>query len=316
MKSPNQPTVFLFLLAFALLSNQYATPAMAHSHKLCTRIERMGNSVIEVFVKCPKENIEDSSNFVNNPRKTKTINNGPKLQYDVKYFSECTPDLTLVASCDAISDPTCTEGGYRTIRTIRAKNGPRKGQVISTTQYCRFEPPTSIPGAEGDIAKVSLQDFRRLNILASTIISQPEGFSLRNGHAHMYAQPKSQNFNVTIFDQDVRIRAIPVSYSWSYGDGTTRSLSFPGNPAMKRSFDEPTSTSHVYEDTGEFRVGLNTQFRGEFSTEGGPWTPIPGTANVPSESIIMSVWRTKKILVAENCSQGSDALGCASLFDR
>ncbi|MBV1779563.1 hypothetical protein KRR55_10620 [Paeniglutamicibacter sp. ABSL32-1] len=152
-------------------------------------------------------------------------------------------------------------------------------------------------------------------ISASTIFSQPESFSLRNGHAHMYAESKTQNFNIELFDQAVRVRAIPVTYVWSYGDGTTRSLNFPGAPMAQRGFDEPTSTSHVYKDTGDFGVGLTTRFRGEYSTEGGPWTPIPGVANVPSQPITMSVWRTKKILVADNCNQGTSAPGCDSLFE-
>ena len=151
--------------------------------------------------------------------------------------------------------------------------------------------------------------------MASAIVSQPEGFSLRNGHAHLYATSKTQDFNITLFDQDVRVRAIPVTYLWTYGDGTTRSLDFPGGPVAHRGFDEPTSTSHVYRETGDFGVGLTTRFRGEYSTEGGPWTPIPGVANVPSEQAAMSVWRTKKILVAENCNQDPGAPGCASVFE-
>ena len=118
-------------------------------------------------------------------------------------------------------------------------------------------------------------------LTASSIVSQPENFSLRNGHAHMYAESKLQNFNITLFDQDIRVRAIPVSYLWKYGDGTSRTLAFPGGPVAER----------------------------------GPWTPIPGVANVPSEQVTMSVWRTKKILVAENCNRNADAPGCASLFD-
>ncbi|KAA0976238.1 hypothetical protein FQ154_11630 [Paeniglutamicibacter gangotriensis] len=270
--------------------------------------------VIEVT--CPPQNVEDSSNFSHLPGKSKTISNGPKIRYDVEYFSECTPDLTLRLSCNAIADPTCPNGGYRTIRTIRAINGPRAGQIISTTQYCEFEPPTTIPGAENDIARVSLSEFRKLPILASSIVSQPEGFSLRNGHAHMYAESTTQNFNITLFDQDIRVRAIPVSYVWGYGDGSSRTFAFPGGPVAQRGFDEATSTSHVYADTGNFGVGLTTRFRGEYSTEGGPWTPIPGVASVPSEQSTMSVWRTKKILVAENCNQGPSSPGCASLIAR
>ena len=173
-----------------------------------------------------------------------------------------------------------------------------------------------VPGAENDIARVSLEQFRELAISASSIVSQPENFSLRNGHAHMYAESEPQNFNITLFDQDIRVRAIPVSYLWTYGDETSRALDFPGGPVAERGFDEPTSTSHVYRETGDFKVGLTTRFRGEYSTEGGPWTPIPGVANVPSVPVTMSVWRTKKILVAENCTRNPDAPGCASLFDK
>ncbi|NKG19460.1 hypothetical protein [Paeniglutamicibacter terrestris] len=308
-------SVFTIVFALALMTSPFEASTFAAGENRCTVIERMGNSFIETHVKCSDENEENSAHFVPNNEKSKTISNGPKLRYSVNYYSECTPDLTLVLSCDAIADPTCPDGGYRTIRTIRAINGPRAGQIVSTTQYCSAEPPTTIPGAEDDIAKMTLADFRRLNILASIIISQPESFSLRNGNAHMFADAESQNFAVTIFDQNVRVRAIPVSYAWSYGDGATRSFSFPGQPMAQRGFDEPTTTSHVYTETGDFAVGLTTRFRGEYSTEGGPWTPIPGVANVPSEQITMSVWRTKKILVAENCNEGARTPGCASLFE-
>lgn len=247
--------------------------------------------------------------------RTKTINNGPKIRYEVTYYQECSPAMTLIKSCSANTDPSCPDGSYALTRLIKALNGPRAGQVIAVRQYCTIEPSIDVPGAALDIARVTLDQFRRMPIMASTIVSQPESFSLRNGHAHMYALSESQNFNIVLFDQNVRVRAIPVSYAWSYGDGATRSFSFPGQPMAQRGFDEPTTTSHVYTDTGDFAVGLSTRFRGEYSTEGGPWTPIPGVANVPSEQITMSVWRTKKILVAENCNEGARTPGCASLFE-
>lgn len=183
-------------------------------------------------------------------------------------------------------------------------------------QYCTTEPTLEVPGAANDIAKVTLEQFRKMPLIASTIISQPENFSLRNGHAHLYASSKDQHFNITLFDQDVRVRAIPVTYAWKYGDGSTRALTYSGGPMADHGFDEPTSTSHVYKETGDFRVGLTTSFRGEYSTEGGPWTPIPGLASVPSEQITMSVWRTKKILVADNCNQDPSGPGCSSPFEK
>lgn len=304
-----------FLLLLALLLYPLATPSAAFAQTGCVEYRQIGPAWMQIDVKCQSESVESSSNFNQQHGKSKTVSSGPKLRYNVEYFSECTPDLTVIRSCDAIADPTCPDGGYRTVRTIRAVNGPRIGQVVAMTQYCQIEPPTTIPGVAEDIARVTLADFRRLPILASTIISQPENFSLRNGHANLYAESKNQSFNIVIFDQDVRVRAIPTSYSWSYGDGTSRIMDFPGEPQANRGFDAPTSTSHVYKETGDFSVGLTTRFRGEYSTEGGPWTPIPGIANVPSASVTLSVWRTKKVLVAENCQSTPDGPGCASIFE-
>lgn len=279
----------------------------------CQEFRKVLGSTIIVKVKCPDHS---GRSAVENHGKSNTVSNGPKLKYSVRYFSECTPDMSMRVGCNAIADPTCEGGGWRMFRVISAVNGPRAGRIISVSTYCEAEPPMEIPGAEDDIARVSLSDFRKLPILASSIVSQPEGFSLRNGHAHMYAESTTQDFSITLFDQDVRVRAIPVSYVWGYGDGTSRTFAFPGGPVAQRGFDEATSTSHVYADTGNFGVGLTTRFRGEYSTEGGPWTPIPGVASVPSEQSAMSVWRTKKILVAENCNQGPSSPGCASLIDR
>ncbi|MDQ0095437.1 hypothetical protein [Paeniglutamicibacter psychrophenolicus] len=253
--------------------------------------------------------------FFRDQQKSKQVRYGPKLKYRVEYYRQCEPALMRQLGCDANPDSPCADGSYPLMRLIYAINGPRQGQLVGSTSYCSIEPKVEVPGAEQDVAKVTPERFRDLPILASTIISQPEGFSLRNGHAHMYAKSKPQTFDVLIFAQEVRIRALPVSYSWTYGDETTRRLSFPGGPVVQRGFDEATTTSHVYKETGDFRVSLSTAFRGEYSTEGGPWTPIPGVANVPGEPILMSVWRTKKILVAENCNENSEAPGCRSIYE-
>ncbi|GAA4376374.1 hypothetical protein GCM10023166_27870 [Paeniglutamicibacter cryotolerans] len=111
------------------------------------------------------------------------------------------------------------------------------------------------------------------------------------------------------------MKAIPMSYVWAYGDGTSRTLDFPGEPRPNHSFEDETPSSHVYQETGDFTVGMSTRFRGEYSTEGGPWTPIPGVATVPSESMVMSVWRTKKLLVSTNCISNPRGPGCNSPFD-
>lgn len=247
--------------------------------------------------------------------RSELIRNGPTIRYRVTYTQLCSTSDVTPSNCIAISEPPCADGSYPIVRSISALNGPRAGSTISQSTYCATEPALEIPGAAQDIASVTPARFRQLPIAPSVVASQPQGFSLRNGHAHMYAQSETQEFDIVIFDQDVRVRAIPTSYDWSYGDGSSRSLGFPGEPMPERDFGTETPSSHVYAETGDFGVVLTTRFRGEYSTEGGPWTPIPGVASVPSTPMNMSVWRTKKLLVDSNCLEDPTGPACSSPFE-
>lgn len=270
-----------------------------------------GNSA-ESSCRVAKLNVTDKFSQGDVPERIASF--GPKLRYRVTYSQLCSLEDVRLMRCVALSEPPCPSGAYLTTRSVVAINGPRQGQIVSFQSYCDVEPEITVPGAEDDIARITPERFREFPIAASEIASQPDGFSLRNGHAHMYASSETQDFNITLFDQDVRVRAIPMSYVWSYGDGSSRTLDFPGEPRPNHNFEDQTPSSHLYKETGDFTVGMSTRFRGEYSTEGGPWTPIPGVATVPSESMVMSVWRTKKLLVSTDCVSNPSGPGCDSPF--
>lgn len=130
----------------------------------------------------------------------------------------------------------------------------------------------------------------------------------------MYAVPNPQTFEVDIFDQPVRVRAVPQAYIWDYGDGQSKRTVSPGKSMPNHTFDEATDTSHVYTKTGDYQIQLSTVYRGEYSVDGAPWQPVLGMANVPSEPMPMSVWRTKKLLVDRNCVENPDGPACDSPF--
>jgi len=79
----------------------------------------------------------------------------------------------------------------------------------------------------------------------------------------------------TMFRVDVRVW--PVQYTWSFGDGatnTTRSLG--------RRYPEQSDVQHMYEYSSlrhpdGFPVRVNVEFAAEFSVNGGPAQPLPGT---------------------------------------
>ncbi|MDN5756326.1 MAG: hypothetical protein L0H32_11275, partial [Micrococcaceae bacterium] len=257
------------------------------------------------------------------PKKTSHQTTPKSPKYEVSYSTTCAFELGGSGTCRTFDEAPCPEDEPLKVRTIRTP----AGALVSRDTYCSTEPPPEAPkdSAEkpADLQRavqeqrsieVSPADFQSFPIRGSKVASQPSGFSLRNGNAHMYAKSDLQTFDVDIYDEPVRIRAIPQTYLWNYGDGHSRKLQKPGKPMPGHTFDQPTDTSHVYTKTGDYSIQLNTAYRGEYSVDGGPWMPIPGTATVPSDPMPMSVWRTKKLLVDEDCAENPGGPACDSPF--
>ncbi|WP_147301165.1 PKD domain-containing protein [Citricoccus muralis] len=185
--------------------------------------------------------------------------------------------------------------------------------------YCSnpIDPVISDPAANNEDAPpmpvVTLADFRRLDIAPSEIESDSGGFGLIRGNTNFFATEEDQTLNTTMLGQQVAIQAVPVQWTWDYGDGSEQlSNPYPGGPQVE--FNQETTTSHVYEDTGQYPVGLTTSYRGQFSVNEGPWIAIPGTAEVPSEPVTADIWRSKSKNVAEDCHENPEGWACGNPF--
>ncbi|MFR0637849.1 hypothetical protein RF641_07670 [Arthrobacter sp. LS16] len=220
---------------------------------------------------------------------------GPR--YKIRDYDPCVLGRQEILGCDANPDlPQCDDGSYPISRQIFDLDG----NLLRDLSYCPGDPP-AIRIPDDQIIKeiiISPNKFRTFPIKASKLSSDPNGFTLRNGNTHFWASHDSQEFNSNLSGADVKIRAIPVQWNWNYGDGTTRKLHSSGQPSPEHTLHDETPTSHIFEETGKFSVGVTTLYRGEFSVDGGPWQSIPGQAAVPSTPITMDVWRTKKELIA------------------
>lgn len=168
------------------------------------------------------------------------------------------------------------------------------------------------PAAPPVVIVVTAADFQRLLIPASTIRLDTQGNTLRTAHTNIYADSGVQMIDTTVLGQPVRVRAIPIEYIWNYGDGTTRRTFSPGAAVGGDPFDVETETSHQFELTGSFEINLTTVYTGQFSVNGGPWIPIDGVARVNSAPEEMTVWKTKRYLVAEDCIANPGAVGCSN----
>ncbi|WP_236557850.1 PKD domain-containing protein [Citricoccus sp. K5] len=160
---------------------------------------------------------------------------------------------------------------------------------------------------------VTLADFRALDIAPSEIESDSGGFGLIRGNTNFFATEEDQTLNTTMLGQQVAIQAVPVQWTWDYGDGSEQlSNPYPGGPQVE--FNQETTTSHVYEDTGQYAVGLTTSYRGQFSVNDGPWIAIPGTAEVPSAPVTADIWRSQSKNVADDCHENPEGWACGNPF--
>lgn len=221
--------------------------------------------------------------------------------------------VALNAQCDAQEDGILVEW----IEIDRNQSPPT--QTPTGRNGCLYpgQPPVAPTGGEpvaGEPAEepivITLTEFESQPIIAAAVISQPQNFGLRNANSNVYAEADEQEFTFGFRNADIRLRAWPVSYEWNYGDGTSRTTADGGGPAQDGGLDVETSTSHKYTETGDYDVNLVTYFAGDYSVDGGPWQPVAGEAAVASEPHLMSIWRSERHSVAENCIENPDGVGC------
>lgn len=229
-------------------------------------------------------------------------------------------DGTGYLGCFEMERSLCTQPGSQYVIRARYERADPTGTLRRYGQPFCSEPtdpvisdPASAEPEAPPMPVVTLADFRRLDIAPSKIESDSGGFGLIRANTNFYATEEVQTLDTTMLGQQVAIQAIPVQWTFNYGDGSAPRVSTtPGGP--QREFNQQTSTSHAYQRTGTFPVTVATAYRGHFSVNGGPWIAIPGTASVPSTPAEADIWRSKAKNVAEDCRQNPGGWACADPF--
>ena len=162
-----------------------------------------------------------------------------------------------------------------------------------------------------EIAGQIAHEFQRTPIAAADFGSQPGPHTLRGKETNVWADAKTQTFNLTMLGQKVTITATPAAYTWDYGDGTLWGPTpIHGAPLHKDRIGEQTQTSHVYTETGRLTLNLTTHFNGTYTVNSGPQLPIPGQGHIPSPPQPLTVWRAKTNLYADDCNVNPNGIGC------
>jgi hypothetical protein len=129
---------------------------------------------------------------------------------------------------------------------------------------------------EVDLVKLVIREFKRMDWPASTLVVQPRGGkTLVNFKTNFYTPDhRLIDREVTLAGQSVTIRAVPVSYKWHFGDGTSTTTTSPGSP------HPDLEITHEYTQVAEVAVQVDTTYAGEYRIGDGDWASIPETLTV------------------------------------
>ncbi|MEJ1230852.1 MAG: hypothetical protein WDM88_10035 [Galbitalea sp.] len=116
----------------------------------------------------------------------------------------------------------------------------------------------------------------------------------------------------TLLGRSASVRFTPVSWRWTYGDGTSAVRATPGATWAASGIPEfdPTATSHVYTAAGTYFIDLDIQFTADYRYAGGQWRRVVGTITLPANRLEASAGDAKTVLVNDDCSQNPGGPGC------
>jgi hypothetical protein len=189
------------------------------------------------------------------------------------------------ATCDA-AGPVINAG------TI----GEIDGAAPSASQgvYCTFpaEDTDEPVQAAAQPIVITHSYFESLPIAAQTPRVEPAvGWIPVNMPMVVSSTADPEQFDLDVLGTPVSIRAIPVAWTWDWGDGSRDTFETPGAPWPRK------DVTHTYDAAAELEVTLTTTYRGEFAVNGGPWQAIDGTTTVTSEPVPMGVEEFESRLV-------------------
>lgn len=114
-----------------------------------------------------------------------------------------------------------------------------------------------------------------------------------------------------LFGVPLTVRFTPVGYDYTYGDGTSATLTAPGLSweQLGQAQFTPTPTSHVYADRGTYTADLDVRYTAEIDFGLG-WYPVSGelTSDGPTQQI--QIFEARTALVAHTCTEKPGAPGC------
>jgi hypothetical protein len=140
--------------------------------------------------------------------------------------------------------------------------------------------------------------FRQIDFAKPGVHSQPEGdWALVNLETYYAVQWPKQGVRprevatVHLLGHEVAIRPKVVEYVYDFGDGDRRRTADAGGPYPSG------KVTHLYERTGEVRIGVAARYSADFSVDGGAFRALDDTVDIAGPARTLTVYEARAELV-------------------
>jgi hypothetical protein len=161
--------------------------------------------------------------------------------------------------------------------------------------------PVVTPGAAVRVRMPRPEDVQWGEVLAESknvlfpklhVKVQPAGRTLVNVDTIVYTD-ESQVYRqtVTVLGFPVDVEAMPMSYTWSFGDGASVTTTTPGRPYPAKDI------THKYMKKGGVSLTLTTNYAARFNVAGTGWQFVEGTVPITGPVTALQVREAVPVLV-------------------
>ena len=243
--------------------------------------------------------------------------------------SAATAESASAAGCaqSEIRDGTCVSGttdGTSAILTGTAGNGGSSGSgdgddsgpaappvpnaqcLIVVAGRCLYD------SGHGAAQPITLADIAAFRPDPGIDHMEPNGWMIVGLDTNFYATGGTQVQDGTLLGQPASVRFTPLTWHWTYGDGSAASAGTPGASWASTGTPEfdPTATSHIYRAPGTYYIDLSIDFGAEYRFASTDWIPIAGILPVPANRLVATAGGAKTVLVDRECTANPNGPGC------
>ncbi|MFK4084281.1 PKD domain-containing protein [Kribbella sp. NPDC020789] len=127
---------------------------------------------------------------------------------------------------------------------------------------------------------------------ALTVHVQPADRTLVNADTIVYADDRGvTRVPLQILGFPVVVEALPTSYTWHFGDGSSKTTDSPGKPYPSKEI------THKYMKRADVRLTVTVNYSARFNVAGTGWQPVPGTIPVTGPATPLQVREAVPVLV-------------------